>query len=176
MHRKSDFVCRQLSSLFFGGVNASDCGTIWTVAKKVSYLERVSFVLHYYNTEQQVKNYTRFMDTCPGVILYADASIVAIIGNHWRILYGKYGSNISISSSTFASNEAYHGGMLNVTDGSTINLYTCTFDKCKRDVLINAIDAVVIIAHNLFFNTSMSRDTMIYGRDNALTTMQLQLL
>jgi hypothetical protein len=32
-------------STFFDGVNVSDCGTIWTMAKTVSYLERVSFII-----------------------------------------------------------------------------------------------------------------------------------
>ena len=99
----------------------------------------------YYSTEQQAENYTRFTDTCPDVILYADVSIVTIkqslfTGNHWRILYGKCGSNISISSSTFASNEAYHGG-------SAISLNTCTSEKCKGDIL-KAVDAFIIITHS----------------------------
>ena len=67
-------------STFYGhdGVNVSGCGTIWTVAKTVSYLESVSFMIHYYSTEQLAQNYVRFMDTCPGAILHFDASIVAI--------------------------------------------------------------------------------------------------
>ena len=80
----------------------------------------------------------------------------------WRILYGKCGSNISISSSTFASNEAYHGAILNVTSGSAISISTCTFKKCKGDIL-KAVDAFVIIAHSFFLNTLISSDIMIYS-------------
>ena len=32
-------------STFYGGVNVSGCGTIWTVAKTVSHLESVSFMI-----------------------------------------------------------------------------------------------------------------------------------
>ena len=77
-----------------GQVQVSDCicGTVLTMAKTVSCLERISFKLHHNNIEQ-LQKYTlsrpmRFMDTCPGVILHADASVVAIKesifeGNHW---------------------------------------------------------------------------------------------
>ena len=156
-------------STFYGhdGVNVSGCGTTWTVARTVSYLESVSFMIHYYSTEQLAHNYVRFMDTCPGAILHFDASIVAIkrslfVGNQWRILYGKCGSNISISSSTFASNEAFHGGVINVTSGSAISISTCTFKKCKGDIL-KAVDAFVIIKHSFFLNTLISSDVMIYS-------------
>ena len=150
-------------SMFYGQVQVNDCicGTVLTMAKTVSCLERISFKLHY-NYIEQLQNYTlsrpmRFMDTCPGVILHADASIVAIkesifAGNHWKLLHSKSGSNISISSTTFSSNKANHGGILYATSQSTMNLTACVFKKCKGE-LIEAVDAAVTITHSLFFNT-----------------------
>ena len=161
-------------STFYGGVKINDCGTVLTMAKTVSHLERVSFTFHHI-IEQQTQNHTmivRCTDICPGVNLYTNAIAITqslFIGNQWRILYSKHDSDISILSSTFTSNEAYLGGILYVTSGSTINLNTCSFKKCKGDVL-EAVDAVVTIIHSLFLNTLISHDIVFYTRDSALKT------
>ena len=111
-------------------------------------------------------------DPCPHVILYTDASIVTITqswftGNHWQVMYSKRGSKISISSSTFASNEAYFGSIFNVTNGSTIALDTCNFKNCKGAVL-EAVNAFVNITYSLFFNTSIYQ--VYYVRDSSVLT------
>ena len=150
-------------STFYGEVNGIYCGTILTMAKTVSYLDRVGFTLNFHVTEQhiaQCQNHTmltEFTDICPGVILYTDASIVTITqslfsGSLWKVLHSEHSSEISIMSSTFTNFNNY-GSILYITSRSTINLYACRFKQCRGSIVLEAVDAFVKITHISFLNT-----------------------